>query len=757
MGQIIGSAAKPKRCNANQLSQVPTPAAGEHILVSSDNSMNAAGQGNFDAYVVGDGQTAATGLELKNINGNIDSIVNHLLIEVDGEEEVNFDLSIVNTVCYISSSNAWQVNNTNSTGDIIPVSDYRGRTAKIVANATDATYYSFVTAAPVAGGSVSYCQGYTRIAMIAGEVKDVVIPNDAVYLWFSRKNYAHNYTPQSITLVGSIGIIQNVEDIEHLKEEVDGKEGVSINPTELVSNNYYIGDANQWLVGNTNSHGKIAEVIAGRTIKIVANSTSEARVAFTRGATPVANANVDYATGETGKRNILAGQELVMTIPSDAVFLWFATEVYSHDYTPASIEILPVDGVVTKVNEAVADIAELQSKKLDVSVGKNKYSNPSLVAGYFLTSDGSLAANSTRSYSDFIPLEAETTYHISAHNDSSLDDNTNVCHIYYDAGKNYIGSTPAPTKTITTPTGTAYIRLSGYSSKFEQNVQIELGSERTDYEQYSPIGGYITMPDIVSDFNPLIGKKVLCLGDSITEFVGEGDKGYPNYLADMSSANVLKAGIGGSWLTARRAPVATPTSVNEARAAFDVCNLVNAWVSNDFTQVDAANTYLIGEGDDNTSQVNVLKNNAVDSVDVVIVFAGTNDFNNGVDIGTNADNALNTICGAYRNIINSLCTANKSLRIFIFTPIVRYFTNERTDANWSDNYQNADGKTLRDYADAIVSVANNEHIAACNLYDTLGWNKYNFSNYFLDNDGTHPYKGFEPLARRIYSFICSNY
>ena len=64
MGQIIGSAAKPKRCNLNKLSQLGTPAAGEYILVSSDNSMNAAGQGNFDAYVVGDGHTAATELPL---------------------------------------------------------------------------------------------------------------------------------------------------------------------------------------------------------------------------------------------------------------------------------------------------------------------------------------------------------------------------------------------------------------------------------------------------------------------------------------------------------------------------------------------------------------------------------------------------------------------------------------------------------------------------------------------------------------------
>ena len=68
MGQIVSSAAKPKRCNANKLSQLGTPAAGEHILVSSDNSMNAAGQGNFDCYIVGDGQTAATALELKKVD-----------------------------------------------------------------------------------------------------------------------------------------------------------------------------------------------------------------------------------------------------------------------------------------------------------------------------------------------------------------------------------------------------------------------------------------------------------------------------------------------------------------------------------------------------------------------------------------------------------------------------------------------------------------------------------------------------------------
>lgn len=67
MGQIVSSAAKPKRCNLNKLSQLGTPAAGEHILVSSDNSMNAAGQGNFDCYIVGNGEDPATELEKKYI------------------------------------------------------------------------------------------------------------------------------------------------------------------------------------------------------------------------------------------------------------------------------------------------------------------------------------------------------------------------------------------------------------------------------------------------------------------------------------------------------------------------------------------------------------------------------------------------------------------------------------------------------------------------------------------------------------------
>ncbi len=65
MGQIIGRTAKPDACNLRSLSSFGTPAAGQHILVSTDNSAMQNGQGYFDAYVVGDGHTAATELPLQ--------------------------------------------------------------------------------------------------------------------------------------------------------------------------------------------------------------------------------------------------------------------------------------------------------------------------------------------------------------------------------------------------------------------------------------------------------------------------------------------------------------------------------------------------------------------------------------------------------------------------------------------------------------------------------------------------------------------
>lgn len=82
MGQIIGRSAKPDACNLRSLSSFGTPGAGQHILVSTDNSAMQNGQGNFDAYVVGDGHTAATALELHPLENEM--VTSHPVVEGAG-------------------------------------------------------------------------------------------------------------------------------------------------------------------------------------------------------------------------------------------------------------------------------------------------------------------------------------------------------------------------------------------------------------------------------------------------------------------------------------------------------------------------------------------------------------------------------------------------------------------------------------------------------------------------------------------------
>ena len=97
--------------------------------------------------------------------------------------------------------------------------------------------------------------------------------------------------------------------------------------------------------------------------------------------------------------------------------------------------------------------------------------------------------------------------------------------------------------------------------------------------------------------------------------------------------------------------------------------------------------------------------------------------------------------------------------LYWFPPIVRYLGSSIAawdDSQFSDVYQNAAEKSLKEFCEIITSEISAKHVPVCDLYNTFGWNKYNFSNYFLDNDGTHPYKGFGHLGRKILSFIESN-
>lgn len=246
----------------------------------------------------------------------------------------------------------------------------------------------------------------------------------------------------------------------------------------------------------------------------------------------------------------------------------------------------------------------------------------------------------------------------------------------------------------------------------------------------------------------LDGKTIVCFGDSITEF-SYYDKSYCDYIEDATGANVVNVGIGGSQLRQRRVPTSSPADKHEAYAALDIVSLIKAVASKNFTIQSACAEWLKNNaGDDNTAIIERLAAIDFNAVDAVTVMAGTNDY----AVGQNIEDTKSAIA----EIIGTLLTAYPHIKVYWFTPTVRYVNDIREDEYWSDVYKNGEGHTLADYVEAITHKVKEWHIPICDMYWSLGWNKANFNNYFVSTDGVHPYKGFDVIGRRIAAFLISN-
>ena len=258
------------------------------------------------------------------------------------------------------------------------------------------------------------------------------------------------------------------------------------------------------------------------------------------------------------------------------------------------------------------------------------------------------------------------------------------------------------------------------------------------------------------------GKTVVCFGDSLTEFDGNG-QGYGDWIVKFTGANVIRVGIGGSELRQRTIPVDNPTNLNNAYAALDIYNMVKSSCEQDFTkQIAAANWLRDNVGDDNTAIIQRLVDIDWSKVDAVTILGGTNDWHNDGDFfGDSGSTDANYTLGAINEIIRML-TTYKHISLYWFTTIVRYETpsgtpiiDARVHENWSDVWQNSAGMTLKDTIQPIIAEVSNNKIPICDMYNTLGWNENNFSQYF-NIDNTHPYNGFEQMAKKMIGFINAN-
>ena len=250
----------------------------------------------------------------------------------------------------------------------------------------------------------------------------------------------------------------------------------------------------------------------------------------------------------------------------------------------------------------------------------------------------------------------------------------------------------------------------------------------------------LTQPQVL----PKTGKKVICLGDSITE---NGD--YPVRLATLTGATVTNCGFGGSRLAF--------STGDYAYLSFH--KLADYISTGDYSGLTAACARLAGSPtfDDNIAIAARLA--AVDwsTVDYIVAAYGTNDYGSpDVPLGTTTDTTGATFKGAINYAVNKICTAYPNIKILFVSPIWRSRYNSG-DGNDSDTYANSRGNYLLDFVDAMKQMAELNKMPCVDMYRTSGINKYNGAT--LLSDGLHPVAGvgYQRIAEKVAAGLVANW
>jgi len=229
----------------------------------------------------------------------------------------------------------------------------------------------------------------------------------------------------------------------------------------------------------------------------------------------------------------------------------------------------------------------------------------------------------------------------------------------------------------------------------------------------------------------LYGTKIACFGDSLT--YGDTNTNIPNILATLTGATVYNCGVGGTRLTGGA------TNYDK----FSMVALANAYATATWTDQNTANGTLALA---NYTAISTLDLN---DVQYATIWFGTNDFVGGTVIGT-AENDETYFIGAIYHIIDTLLTAFPHLKIMFVTPMWRQRQTEG-DGNESDT-NSVGGVYLIEYANAMETACNLNHIPVLNLYKNGGITKYNYLKYL--EDGLHLNgKGRALIGYKIYKFL----
>lgn len=211
----------------------------------------------------------------------------------------------------------------------------------------------------------------------------------------------------------------------------------------------------------------------------------------------------------------------------------------------------------------------------------------------------------------------------------------------------------------------------------------------------------------------LKGKKVVFLGDSITEGTGtscEAARFSCRLEKNADLASIKNYGIGGTR-------IARQQKIDPQHVIWDTSSFVER-----FHQMD-------------------------DDADIVIVFGGTNDFDHGdASFGTDDDRTMDTYCGALHYLMQGLIEKYPMSTICFLTPLHRR----------GENVPKApDNRMFKDYVDQIKKTAAQYSLPVLDLYANAGIQPaIQAQKELFIPDGLHPNDlGNQRIAERLQAFL----
>lgn len=272
-----------------------------------------------------------------------------------------------------------------------------------------------------------------------------------------------------------------------------------------------------------------------------------------------------------------------------------------------------------------------------------------------------------------------------------------------------------------------------YRPTFERRLDSDNPADATNISAWLPVHA----------ITPLAGKRIVCLGDSITQ--GGGGWDWPAMLAGLTGANVTNGGFGGCRMGAHSNALFDPFSMYRVAQRIEDGN----WAA----LTAAADTLFAATGDDRRPAAARLAALDWSTVDYIVISYGTNDFGGEVPIGADSDTTGTTFKGAINTSIARIMATYPRIQILFATPLWR--SRVYADGDDSNVTPNNSGVFLREYVQAIKTRAKAYQIPTTDLYDNSGISILNWTT--MMPDGLHPWSvpGVERVATMIAGALSS--